>query len=240
MPFRRDFWNKVELEQLYHGEHKTLSDIAQLKQCSEAAVFRAMQRFEVNTRQHSLGDPLITKRGEDIGKRKGQLYILTTCLDCGRQRWIIKYSKPERCKSCWLKILGGWSEQKFGEHNPSWKGGTVRLSGGYNGMLLQPDDFFFPMAQSSGYVLEHRLVVAKALGRCLQSWEIVHHKKGFAKNDNRYPETLQLVTDDRHKQITILESKIDRLLEGQRELKQEIRLLRLENKLLSEAELRSK
>lgn len=75
---------------------------------------------------------------------------------------------------------------------------------------LQPDNFFFPMTGHDGYVFEHRLVVAKALGRCLQCWEIVHHKHGYAKDDNRYPETLQLVTDDRHKQITILEKKIDR------------------------------
>ena len=39
---------------------------------------------------------------------------------------------------------------------------------------------------------------------------------------------------DRHKQITILENKIDRLLVGQQELKEEIRLLRVENKRLHE------
>jgi hypothetical protein len=42
------------------------------------------------------------------------------------------------------------------------------------------------------------------------------------------------VSDDRHNQITILENKIDKLLDGQKMLKQEIRLLRLENKALRE------
>ena len=64
------------------------------------------------------------------------------------------------------------------------------------------------MVDKQGYVLEHRLVVAKAIGRNLHRWEIVHHKDNCPKDDNRYPETLQLVSDDRHDQITILGVRI--------------------------------
>ncbi len=93
----------------------------------------------------------------------------------------------------------------------NWKGGRNKDIRGYIKIKLQRDDFVYPMAQREGYVFEHRLIVAKAIGRCLHAWEIVHHKEGFAKDDNRFPETLQLVTDDRHKQITLLENRIKRL-----------------------------
>lgn len=105
-----------------------------------------------------------------------------------------------------------------GEKSYLWKGGRTKTKAGYIQIRLYPDDFFYPMTNSSGRVFEHRLVVAKALGRCLHLWEIVHHKKDFAKDDNRYPETLQLVSDDKHKQISILERRIKYLEERIKEL----------------------
>lgn len=149
------------------------------------------------------------KIGREIGYSHNCNYIWHACVDCGKERWVrLENNKPRslKCKSCAEK----------GKH---WKKGKVTKSGsGYVLIWLQPDNFFHSMATKHGYVLEHRLVVAKALGRCLHRWEIVHHKgakypKGSKedKADNRYPENLQLVTDDRHKQISILENRIQYL-----------------------------
>ena len=127
-----------------------------------------------------------------------------------------------RCRACcpreaWLG--------KTGEKSSGWKGGRGRASGGYIKIKLQPDDFFYPTADKRGYIMEHRLVVAKALGRNLHLWEIVHHKDNCPKDDNRYPETLQLVTEDGHTQITRMETRISYL-------EKRITLLEAENILL--------
>ena len=75
--------------------------------------------------------------------------------------------------------------------------GTKVIDGfGYVHIRLGPDDFLYPMVNSQGYVLEHRLVMAKHLGRCLQPWEVVHHKNGN-RTVNRL-DNLELTTTSDH------------------------------------------
>lgn len=152
--------------------------------------------------------------GIEIGK-KGlkDKFKWVTCPDCAKVRgWRILIAgklKSERCPKCSAntpehKALVSRAQigLQAGSKNPRWKGGRVVNKSGYILVWISPDDFFYPMAVHEQarcryrYVLEHRLVMAKHLGRCLTRWELVHHKNGD-KSDNRI-ENLELTTNGSH------------------------------------------
>jgi lambda repressor-like predicted transcriptional regulator len=56
--------------------------------------------------------------------------------------------------------------------------GRVMNGSGYVMVGVPPDDPMFSMTNASGYVLEHRLIMARHLGRPLTAQETVHHING--------------------------------------------------------------
>lgn len=84
------------------------------------------------------------------------------------------------------------ARQASRERHGMWKGGRAKAGDGYVMVLVKPDDpIGGPMRNVQGYVLEHRLVMAQALGRPLLSSETVHHIDDKDRTDNRI-ENLQL------------------------------------------------
>jgi len=80
----------------------------------------------------------------------------------------------------------GGHKNKIGEKSHCWKGGKMINGKGYVDIYSRGH----PNARGGKYVLEHRLVMEKKIGRYLLPSEHVHHKNGI-KTDNRV-ENLEL------------------------------------------------
>jgi len=92
-----------------------------------------------------------------------------------------------------------------GAKNPSWKGGaTLRNRKGNHG--LQPIKYvrcpqhLSSMSRKDGYATEHRIEVAKAMGRPLLRSEVVHHINHDA-TDNRIINLMLFATNAEHKRF---------------------------------------
>lgn len=73
------------------------------------------------------------------------------------------------------------SEGNTGKNNSNWKGGRTKHPNGYI-LIWKPGH---PFSTKKGYVLEHRLVAEKELGRYLKPTEEAHHRNG-KRADNRW------------------------------------------------------
>ena len=87
-----------------------------------------------------------------------------------------KMSKANKGKHLSEETKRKMSEAKRRRGNPSWKGGLTINANGYILFKVSEDCRFSSMKNKDGYIYMHRLVMAQNLGRCIESWEMIHHK----------------------------------------------------------------
>jgi len=131
------------------------------------------------------------RRGK-LGFRVGDK-VEIVCPACQQKRIIISrsISKPyeKLCRRC-ATAKSHKDNPRIGraENHYNWKGGINVTKQGYIVEYVKRDNAFFLMATNShragGYILQHRLVMAKHLGRFLYDYEIVHHIDGIKTNNN--------------------------------------------------------
>ena len=150
-----------------------------------------------------IGDIELRDCKEQSRKRgvKRNRFIYQACGDCGKGRWIFLWAWRKGlfryCQPCSVKHSDfNIKSIHWGSDNPKWKGGRKKSKGGYIDIRVYPDNPYYSMA-NNGYIPEHRLVMAKFLGRLLDSKEIVHHRDGNPNNNELI--NLELCTANNHK-----------------------------------------
>ena len=160
--------------------------------------------WELITTEPYLGE--IRKSGQIEGYAKCKTrYIWCKCPTCGYEKWrqLGSIDKYTQCRKCMHK-------GKIKERNGMWKGGIKENYAGYKMVRLYPDDPFYDMRNETGYAFEHRLIVAKRIGRSLKTEEVVHHKDN--NKANNADDNLELLPSDTIHLVTIrMQNRINEL-----------------------------
>ena len=157
--------------------------LAEKYKCGPASVHEALHKHGAKMRPRGNLERVITaQEAKEIAQQYAELHSQTAVA-------ALRGIHQSRV-SVALRMAGVSAGRNSGDAHPSWKGGRCNAPGGYIQVWIPRDDPLAVMAQNNGYVLEHRLVMARSLGRPLLPHETVHHIDGDRKNNK--PSNLQL------------------------------------------------
>lgn len=174
---------KAEIAERYvSGE--TIEYLASAFGCSTGTIWAVLKREGIQTREPHKRRYADESLYEDVRRRHAN----------GETSRHIATELNARIEDVyrWLRQMGLKPVQTIGNgpRANGWKGGRTNAPGGYMAAWVDEGDPMRVMAWGTGYVPEHRLVMARSLGRPLRPTETVHHINGD-KRDNRL-ENLQL------------------------------------------------
>lgn len=144
---------------------------------------------------HRQGIGKLTRRGyrryatpPEVSQRIAELYAGgASCETISAEVGLPWLVVNRRLKEMGIQLRPGGFRR--GEEHHAWVGGRYVSDDGYVYIWLRPDDPFISMAEkghgtAGGYILEHRLVMARHLGRPLRKDETVHHKNNQDRSNN--------------------------------------------------------
>lgn len=130
---------------------------------------------------------------------RGHRYCSRTCAGLAKRT-----RQARDCERCGQSFLPAKPKARFCSRKcSSWLGVQARENA--RGWYQDPKGYILvravghPMASREGYVMQHRLVMAKHLGRMLTRGEVVHHLNRV-KDDNRI-ENLVLMSRTEHDRL---------------------------------------
>lgn len=238
----------------YVNSDASLNSASKVLGCCAATLIRAMKVYGIERKSHGRHIPkfqkfpqlsnrdwlekeLKTKPMQQIAKELG---TSSGNVSDHVKRHGLRHKHYNRTEAVKLGQRKNFADGRKGKDASNWKGGRVKTSGGYT-YIYAPDH---PYATKKGYIMEHRLIVEKELGRYLLPSEEVHHE--FGNPGDNVPSKLEAMSRGEHikrhygavkvvevqaEQITALQSEIDALKAAQQRTSRKVERLIVDNQL---------